>query len=166
MRFHTLALVASAAVLSACGGGDKQPGQTDSAAASAASATPAAAAPAANAVAYAAPTGATHDIKMVQDDKGYHFVPNTITIKQGDALNFVVVSGQPHSVTFDPAIPEPARDQINANMLEKASDLNSNMLINPGDHFTVSFAKIPPGTYAFHCTPHLQYGMTGTVTVQ
>jgi plastocyanin len=170
MRFYGLALLASAAVLGACGGGEKQAGTTDTAAAKGANSQPAAAAPAAGATAsavpYAAPTGTTHDIKMVQDGSGYHFVPSTITIKQGDAVNFVVVSGQPHSVTFDAATPEPAKDQINANMQGEISDLNSPMLMNAGDHFTVSFAKVPPGTYAFHCTPHLQYGMQGTVTVQ
>ncbi len=69
-------------------------------------------------------------------------------------------------MTFDAATPEPAKDQINANMQGEVSDLNSPMLMNVGDHFPVSFAKVPPGTYSFHCTPHLQYGMTGTVIVQ
>jgi len=31
---------------------------------------------------------------------------------------------------------------------------------------TISLGGIKPGTYPFHCTPHLAMGMKGTLTVQ
>jgi plastocyanin len=40
------------------------------------------------------------------------------------------------------------------------------MMMNPNEAWTVSFANIAPGKYAFNCTPHLAMGMKGEVTVQ
>jgi plastocyanin len=166
MRFYGLALVASAAVLGACGGGEKT-ADTSSAAAAPAAAAPAAAAPAAGAVAKVPATGATHTVKMISDDKGYRFDPADITIKQGDAIKFVTISGQPHNIAFDPAtLPADVKAQLDANMDNKMAELQSPMLMNPNEEYTISFGGIKPGTYEFHCTPHLAMNMKGKVTVQ
>jgi plastocyanin len=120
------------------------------------------------AVAMAPITGTTKTVNMVGDAKGYRFEPATFTIKQGDGVKFVVVSGGPHNVAFDPAtIPADVKGQLDANMgTDKAGELSSNMKLNPGDAVTVSFGKIKPGQYPFHCVPHLALGMKGTITVQ
>ena len=108
MRFYGIALLTSAAVLGACGG---EKAATDTAAANAAAAsastpaamTPAAApaaTPAGGAATAAAATGATHEVKMIGDAKGYRFEPAALTVKQGDAVKFVMVSGGPHNVAF------------------------------------------------------------------
>ena len=160
MRFIGSALVASAIVLSACGGGEKAPA-TDAA-------TPAAA-PAATATGTAASiTGTTHDVKMIGDEKGYRFEPKDITIKAGDGIKFTFISGGPHNVAFNVAdIPADVKPQLDANMgADKMAELSSKMLMNPNESVTISFANIKPGTYPFNCTPHLAMGMKGTVTVQ
>jgi plastocyanin len=162
MRFIGSALVASAIVLSACGGGEKAPA-TDAAAP--------AAAPAAEAAApgTAAPiTGTTHEVKMYGDEKGYRFEPNAITVKAGDGIKFVFVNGGPHNVAFNPAdIPADVKGQLDANMgADKMGELSSKMTMIPGESITVSFGNIKAGTYPFHCTPHLAMNMKGTVTVQ
>jgi plastocyanin len=120
------------------------------------------------AVAMAPATGATKTVNMVGDAKGYRFEPANITVKQGDAIKFVVVSGGPHNVAFDPAtIPADVKSQLDANMgTDKMGELSSNMKMNAGDAVTISFAKIKPGQYPFHCVPHLALGMKGVVTVQ
>ena len=163
MRFYGLALLAGAAVLGACGGGEKK---ADTAAAT----TPEAAAPAAaptGAVAKIAATGADHEVKMYGDDKGYRFEPSSITIKVGDGVKFVNVSGGPHNVAFDStAIPAGAAAQLAANMPNAMSPLQSNFLMQPNEAYTVSFAGVPAGTYTVHCTPHLAMNMKGTITVQ
>jgi plastocyanin len=165
MRFFRLALVASAAVLGGCGGGEKAKDTTSTTPATTPAATTPPAAPGAAA---AAPiTGQTHEIKMIGDAQGYRFDPKDITIKAGDGLKFVVVTGGPHNVAFDPAtVPADSKDQLNANMTGQLSELSSPMLMNPGESYTLSFGNIKPGKYPFHCTPHLAMGMTGTVTVQ
>jgi plastocyanin len=188
MQLIGRALLASVFVLGACAGGDKNAAKTDSSTAvsstttttttpaattdSSATAAPssgAAAAPAAGAVAAAPATGKTVDVKMEGDEKGYRFDPANITVKAGDAIKFTNVSGGPHNVGFDPAkVPAPVQAQLGANMPGDHSmgPLESPLLLQPNESYTISFAKIPPGTYDIHCTPHLALGMKGVVTVQ
>jgi plastocyanin len=175
MRFLGLALVASAVVLTACAGGDKSNAadtvgvatDTSAAPAPAATTTPAATAPAA-AGTMAPITGATHEVKMIGDAKGYRFEPANITVKAGDGIKFTVVSGGPHNVAFDPAtVPADSKGQLDANMgTEKLGELSSGLKVNPGETVTISFGNIKPGKYPFHCTPHLAMGMKGEITVQ
>jgi plastocyanin len=170
MRFHGLALLAGAAVLGACGGGENKATDTTKAPPAAAATTPtpapSAAAPA-GAVPKVAATGATHDIKMIGDDKGYRFEPATVTIKSGDAVRFTMVSGGPHNVAFDPStVPADSKNQLDANMDQKISELSSPMMMNPNETYVTSFGGVKPGVYPFHCTPHLAMGMKGTITVQ
>src|ERR1044071_2980451 len=120
MRFHLLALCASAAVLGACGGGDKGTQDTTKAAPPAATPTPTPA-PAATGgtggTGTSAPvTGKTVEVKMYGDEKGYRFEPADVTIKAGDAIKFTVVNGQPHNVAFDPAtVPADIKGQLDPN---------------------------------------------------
>lgn len=172
MRFYGLALAASAVLLGACAGGDKNAGDTsavavDTTAAPAAAAAPAPAAPAGGAVAMAPITGTTHEVKMIGDATGYKFDPANITVKAGDGIKFTVVGGGPHNVAFDPAtIPADVQGQLDANISEKMGQLSSALKTNAGESVTVSFANIKAGTYPFHCTPHLALGMKGVITVQ
>jgi plastocyanin len=174
MRLYGLALAASAVVLGACAGGDKGTADTvgvatDTSAAAATTTPPAATAPAAPGAAAMAPiTGATHEVNMIGDAKGYRFEPANITVKAGDGIKFIVVTGGPHNVAFDPAtIPAGSKAQLDANMgADKMGELSSALKMNPGESMTVSFANITPGKYPFHCTPHLALGMKGEITVQ
>ena len=167
MRFYGLALLAGAVVLGACKGAEKP--ATDTMAPGAPAPTPGAAAPAAaaGAVAKIAATGATHEVKMIGDDKGYRFDPANLTIKSGDAVKFVMISGGPHNVAFDPTtVPADSKAQLNANMDQQMSELQSPLLLNPNEAYTISFGGIKPGQYPFHCTPHLAMNMKGVITVQ
>ena len=163
MRYIGSALVASAIVLGACGGGEKAPA-TDSAAA------PAAAAAAAPAVTGAAApiTGTTHEVKMVGDAAGYRYEPANITVKAGDGIKFVFVSMGPHNVAFDPAvIPADVKGQLDANFgTEKIAELSSKLMMVAGESFTLSLGNIKPGAYPYFCTPHLAMNMKGVITVQ
>jgi plastocyanin len=179
MRFHGIALLASATILGACGG-EKQPAADTSAPAapapaatttpsadSAAAAAAAPAAPAAGAVAAAPATGQTHEVKMIGDATGYKFDPANITVKQGDAVKFVMVSGGPHNVTFQNVTDAAAKAQLDANMPgQKMGELAGPMVMQPNEAYVVSFAKVPAGKYDFICTPHAAMNMKGTITVQ
>jgi plastocyanin len=171
MRFYGIALAASAVVLGACAGGDKNAGDTSAVAVDTTAApvapAPTTAAPAAGAATAAPITGTTHEVKMIGDATGYKFDPANITIKAGDGIKFTVVGGGPHNVAFDPAtVPADQQAQLDANISEKMGQLSSALKTNAGESVTVSFANIKAGTYPFHCTPHLALGMKGVITVQ
>jgi plastocyanin len=173
MRFYGIAVLAGAAVLGACGG-EKQPvadtTATSNTATTPAATTPDASAPAAGAagaVAAAPATGTTHEVKMIGDAKGYRFEPGDVTIKQGDAVKFIMVTGGPHNVAFLNLTDPTTKAQLNANMPgQHMAEDSSPLLMNANEAYTISFAKIPPGKYDFDCTPHAAMGMKGSITVQ
>ncbi|MEO8911101.1 MAG: plastocyanin/azurin family copper-binding protein [Gemmatimonadaceae bacterium] len=173
MRFYGFAVAVGVVALGACAGGEKQPSDTthvavDTSTSSISTTASTSPAPTGGAVTMAPITGTTHEVKMIGDAKGYRFEPANFTVKQGDGVKFVVVSGGPHNVAFDPAsIPSDSRGQLNANMgTDKMGELSSNMKMNPGDAVTVSFGNIKPGIYPYHCVPHLALNMKGVITVQ
>lgn len=179
MRFYGFAVAVGVLMLGACAGGEKKPGDTTHVAvdtsststttttvAGGATSTPAGTTTGAGTMAPI--TGTTKTVNMVGDAKGYRFEPANFTIKSGDGVKFVVVSGGPHNVAFDPAtIPADVKGQLDANMgTDKMGELSSNMKMNPGESVTISFAKIKPGQYPYHCVPHLALNMKGVITVQ
>ena len=167
MRFYGFALFASAAILGACGGSGEQAADTTKAPPAATPSTPGTTTPATGALAPMPGTGDTVTVKMVQDDKGYRYDPADITIKAGQPVKWVMISGGPHNVAFDPAtVPADSKDQLNANMVGQMSELSSPVMMNPNEAYTISFAGVKPGKYPYHCTPHLAVNMKGTVTVQ
>ena len=161
MRVLAVALLSGVVLLGACGGGESQNAATDSTA-MAAPATPAPT----GAMTMAPITGTTHEVRMVGDATGYRFEPANITVKAGDGIKFISVSGFPHNVAFDPAaIPADVKDQLWANM-PNGMDGNSPMMVGPNESFTLSLGNIKAGKYPFFCTPHLAMNMKGEITVQ
>lgn len=173
MRNLGRGVIVGVVLATACGGGAKNADTT-------AAAAPPAAAPAAGASASAPAggaatgtatamkaTGKTWEVKMVGDASGYKYDPANLTIKQGDAVKFTVVSGPPHNVSFyADSIPAGAQNQLAANMPNPMSPLTSPLFNNPGESYTVSFAGVPKGVYKFFCTPHQALGMHAQLTVQ
>lgn len=172
MRFYGFTLASAGIILGACAGGD--PANTDTVGVAIDSASAPVAAPgttppasAAGTGTMAAITGKTHEVKMIGDAVGYRFEPANITVKAGDGIKFMMISGGPHNVAFDPAnVPADVQAQLDANISEKIGQLSSAMKMNAGESITVSFANIKAGKYPFNCTPHLALGMKGEVTVQ
>ena len=172
MRFNGLALVTGAIAIVACGGGDKNAANTtqDTAAASATQTTTATntattTTTTGGTAAMAPITGKTVEVKMIGDGQTYKFDPANVTIKAGDGVKFTMVSGGPHNVAFLD-VPAAAKAQLMANMPNQMKELTSPMMMNPNENYTVSFAKVTPGAYNYHCEPHAAMGMKGTITVQ
>ena len=160
MRVLGVALVSGLVLLGACGGGGETPA-TDTATPAA----PVTPAPTGTA-AYAAPMGTIHEVRMVGDAAGFRYEPANITVKPGDGIKFINVSGGPHNVAFDPAtIPADQKDQLFANM-PNSMDGSSPLFVNPNEEWTLSLTNIKPGKYPFFCTPHLAMNMRGEITVQ
>lgn len=163
MRFIGIALATSTILLAACGGGDQTPAADSAAMPAPTTETPA---PTTGTATAAPITGTTHEVRMVGDEKGYRFEPADITVKAGDGIKFLMVSGGPHNVAFDAAtLPADARDQLLANM-PNSTDGSSPMMMNADESWTLSLGNVKPGSYPYNCTPHLAMGMKGTITVQ
>jgi plastocyanin len=164
MRFYALTL-ASILVLGACAGGDTANDTTTDTGAAAATTTPPAGG--GQATAGTPVTGTMHEVRMLLDGQTYKFDPANLTIKQGDGVKWVMVSGGPHNVAFDPAkVPDDVESVLSANMPNQMMPLSSPYMTQPNESYTISFAGVKPGTYDYVCTPHVMMGMTGKITVQ
>jgi plastocyanin len=164
MRFYALT-AASILVLGACAGGDTaNEGTTDTAAPAATTTPPAGGG---QTTAGAPITGTTHEVRMLLDGQTYKFDPANLTIKQGDGVRWLMVSGGPHNVAFDPAkIPDDVESVLSANMKNQQMPLSSPYMTQPNEEYIISFAGVKAGSYDYVCTPHVMMGMTGKITVQ
>ncbi len=109
----------------------------------------------------------TVTVNMVGTSAGYKFDPASVTIKAGDAVKWVVVSGSPHNVSFDEkGIPAAAVAGLNTAMPNTQAKLTGPLMMANGATYTISFAGLPAGTYNYFCLPHQSVGMTGQIIVQ
>jgi len=113
--------------------------------------------------------GAVHEVRMLLTEGGdYVYQPAELTIRPGDRVRWVNVSGGPHNVAFYAArIPPGALEVLNAAMPERlgGQDLVGKLLMDDGATYEISFAGAPEGTYAYLCTPHEMMGMQATLIV-
>ena len=106
-------------------------------------------------------------ISVTSTSTGYKFDPANITVKQGDAVKFIMVSGGPHNVAFQNVTNAAAKAQLDANMPgQKMGELTGPMIMAPNEAYTISFANVPAGKYDYVCTPHLAMNMRGAITVE
>ena len=115
----------------------------------------------------AATPPATHVVRMTMSGATARFEPATVTVHPGDRVRFVVVSGAPHNVSFDPEkVPADMRRVLAAAMPNPMQPLSGPLLLNEGDSYTISFAGVKPGRYEFYCLPHVGMAMKGVVVVR
>ena len=108
-----------------------------------------------------------HEIRMIGDATGFRFEPARFTIARGDSVVFNVVSGQPHTVSFDTtAIAMNVARAIDERMSDRIGKLSGPLILFAGDRYLVSFAGLPSGRYPFFCLPHLGRQRTGEIVVE
>merc|ERR1739848_464056 len=95
-------------------------------------------------------------VKLGSDADALVFVPDTLTIKAGETVEFVNNVGFPHNVVFDE---DNVPDGVSAETLSHEDYLNA-----PGETVTTKFDKA--GTYGHYCEPHRGAGMVGKIAVQ
>lgn len=141
----------------ACGGGEQAAQQGQQVAPP--SGQPAAATPAA--------TGAVHEVTMELRDGRYLYDPVQLTIKVGDTVRWINLSGGPHNVAFyQDKIPAGAADLLNGAMPNRLGPLNGPLLTDSLAAYQISFVGAPAGTYEYFCLPHEALGMKARLTVQ
>lgn len=110
--------------------------------------------------------GAVHRVDMVLEDGKYLFKPAQLTVRVGDTVRWVNLSGGPHNVQFHgDEIPDGAAEILNGAMPNRMGNLSGKLLIQPNETYEVVFANAPAGTYGYTCTPHELLGMNATLTV-
>lgn len=112
--------------------------------------------------------GTLHTVRMVLDDEGFRFDPAYLTVTEGDGVQFRMISGVPHNVSFDDRfIPRGSRAQLAANLaLVGARDLAAPVVTVLDSAYVVSTSGLPHGEYLFYCAPHLSLNMHGVITVR
>lgn len=100
------------------------------------------------------PTGNSVTIEMITDDSGNYFKPKSVTVKPGDVLKFVLVTGV-HNVHF---LPDSNANAANLPPMSAFAQL-------PGQSIDIP-VTMGPGTYYFQCDPHAMLGMVGHVIVE
>ncbi len=105
---------------------------------------------------------------MLLDNEGFRFDPSYLTVREGDGVRFVMISGVPHNVAFDDRfIPASSRPQLVANLsLLSGRDLAAPVITVVDSAFTISTAGLPRGDYLFYCGPHRSLNMHGVLSVR
>jgi|APSaa5957512535_1039671.scaffolds.fasta_scaffold35471_4 plastocyanin len=100
------------------------------------------------------PTATTHIVEMTGN---YEFVPSSLTIKQGDSVEWVMNSPKPHEVASGTVIEtEDGKEGV-------PDDLwNSGKMVSGS--FTYTFNST--GTFPYYCDSHVDQGMVGEITVE
>jgi plastocyanin len=108
-----------------------------------------------------------HEVRMTTDGRKFSFSPAALTIKSGDEVRFINLSGGPHNVAFDPAkVSEPAAAKLAAAMKNQIAPLAGPLMAGDNESYVVSFAGVPAGKYEFFCMPHAALAMKGVITVE
>jgi plastocyanin len=97
-------------------------------------------------------------VKMT--DTPPRFVPEKITIKVGDTVEFINNAQSLHSATFDP---QHSANPADVSLPKGAKPFDSGFM-PPGAKYSHKFTV--PGTYRYVCIPHVKDGMTGVVVVK
>ncbi len=112
--------------------------------------------------------GTVHTVRMLLDDEGFRFEPAYLTVAEGDGVEFRMISGVPHNVSFDDAfIPREARAQLAANLGQVgARELAAPVVTALDSAYVISTSGLPRGDYLFYCAPHRSLNMHGVITVR
>jgi plastocyanin len=102
------------------------------------------------------PVAQAASIKLGSDSGGLVFVPDSVTIKSGETVQWTNNAGFPHNIVFDE---DNVPDGVDVASLSREDYLNA-----PGETYELKFSKA--GEYAYYCEPHRGAGMQGKIIVQ
>lgn len=105
----------------------------------------------------AAAAGPAAVVKM--SDKPPKYLPEKVTIKVGQTIEWVNSAATLHSVDADPSMVQKPSDVV---LPTGAKPFDSGFM-QPGATFDYTFTT--PGTYHYTCVPHEKDGMNGVVVV-
>jgi plastocyanin len=111
-------------------------------------------------------TGTVHVVNMELTNGQYVYSPVDLTIKVGDTVRWINVSGGPHNVAFyGDKIPAGAEDALNNLMPNKMAPLQGPLMIDSMAVYDITFLGAPTGRYDYFCLPHEALGMKAVLTI-
>ena len=106
-----------------------------------------------------AQTTVAGDITVVGMNDKLRFVPNEITIKVGDTVEWRNIGAIPHTITADP---RRMPSSTNIELPNRAEAFDSGWVVR-GKSYRYTFSE--PGIYRYICLPHERAEMLGIVIV-
>lgn len=100
------------------------------------------------------------DVEVKMSDTPAKFIPEKVTIKVGDKVEWVNNAQSLHSVDADPSAAQTPGDVV---LPAGAKPFDSGFMA-PGAKYSYTFTV--PGTYKYVCLPHEKDGMKGEIVVQ
>lgn len=105
------------------------------------------------------PAAASPAVVIKMSDKPPKYLPEKVTIKVGQTIEWVNNAATLHSVDADPSMVQKPSDVV---LPTGAKPFDSGFM-QPGATFDYTFTT--PGTYHYTCVPHEKDGMNGVVVV-
>lgn len=102
----------------------------------------------------------TYTVKMGSDTGQLKFVPETLEIKSGDTVKWVINQVPPHNAVFE-SDKVPNGDKALAGKIS-----HKKLLFAKGDSYETTFSDAPAGSYPYYCEPHRGAGMVGKIIVK
>lgn len=117
------------------------------------------------AVSLAVPAAVVHAagapaVVVTMTDKPPKFIPETVTIKPGQTVEWKNTAKTLHSVDADPSMVQNPKDVV----LPKGAKPFDSGFMQPGASFAHTFKA--PGTYKYTCVPHEKDHMNGEIIVK
>ncbi|HTS88464.1 MAG TPA: hypothetical protein VMG41_08240 [Gemmatimonadales bacterium] len=110
----------------------------------------------------------THEIRLVQGGRqGYSFEPSRVNVRPGDVVQFVVTSGGPYVVGFEPeGLSDRDRLLLDQALPEHTGPLRGPVLRGAGARFRIIVPDLPKGQYRFLSVTHISYRMAGVLILR
>jgi plastocyanin len=103
---------------------------------------------------------ATPAVVVKMTDKPPVFIPETVTIKPGQTVEWINNAKTLHSIDADPSMVQNPKDVV----LPKGAKPFDSGFMQPGMTYEHTFTV--PGTYKYTCVPHEKDRMNGEVIVK
>ena len=104
-------------------------------------------------------SAATPAVTIKMSDTPPKFLPEKVTIKAGQTVEWINTAQTLHSVDADPTMVQDAKDVV----LPMGAKPFDSGFMGPGAKFDYTFTT--PGVYKYTCVPHEKDGMMGTIEV-
>jgi plastocyanin len=109
-----------------------------------------------------------HQVRLIHATGDlFRFEPNRVEARPGEALEFVVESGGPYVIGFEPLdLTETGRTLLDQAIPNHSGPLRGPVLAGPGSQFRIILPSLPRGGYRFVSITHLAYRMGGLLVIK